>query len=507
MSIAGIDIGTTGCKCTVYSREGIFQAEAYEEYESININGRHELDAAFVWEKVKCVIRTVAKEVPDIEAVGVTSFGETFVMLDEEGSPQAQAILYTDLRGEEQCERLKQHFGEETLGRITGVRPHKMFSISKLMWLKEKSPELYKRTKHILMFGDYIVYKLTGAAQTDYSQASRTMAFDIRKLDWSQEILQFAGIDIAKLPRIVVTGSRAGTINRKLASELGLAEGVTVVTGCHDQAAAAVGTGILMEGMAVDGTGTVECITPMFYGIPENDILYKDSYAIVPYILPNAYLCYAFSFTGGALLKWYRDQLEYLTAERLRGTGVSAYDYFNSKVKDEISGLLVLPHFSGAATPYMDSQSKGAIIGLTTETSSSDIYRGLMEGITYEMLLNIEELQKSGIKIQSIRATGGGAASKLWLQMKADILNIPIYSLGAVQSGTLGCIMLAGVACGIYEDIRQASEVFVKIGEIFNPRKEKNDAYMKMYRKYKKVYSAVKYVINEEESYEAFTNK
>lgn len=497
MSIAGIDIGTTGCKCTVYNEDGRFLTEAYEEYETIQENGRHELDAGMVWKRVQTVIKRVSQEVSEIEALGVTSFGETFVMTDEQGEPLIPAILYTDIRGEEQCERLKRHFGEETLGRITGVKPHKMFSISKMMWVKEHLPDQYVCARHIMLIGDYIVYKLTGVVQTDDSLASRTMAFDIRKHEWNHEILEFAGIEECKLPKIVRIGSKAGIITTELTGELGLSRGTVVVTGCHDQAAAAIGTGILSQGMAVDGTGTVECMTPMFHGIPENNILYKGSYAIVPYILEDSYLCYAFSFTGGALLKWYRDKLESVTAGRLKEKGQSAYEYFNSQVKDEVSGLLVLPHFCGAATPYMDSESRGAVIGLTTETSSIDIYRALMEGVTYEMLLNMEELRRSGITIENIRATGGGASSEIWLQMKADILNIPVYSLGAAQSGTLGCIMLAGVACNIYPDIGKASDVFVKIRQIYTPRKDKNEDYMRMYKKYKKLYTAIKRVLGE----------
>ncbi|MBC7959526.1 MAG: carbohydrate kinase, partial [Vallitaleaceae bacterium] len=151
---------------------------------------------------------------------------------------------------------------------------------------------------------------------------------------------------------------------------------------------------------------------------------------------------------------------------------------------------------SGAATPYMDSYSRGAIVGLTTETTSAEIYRALMEGVTYEMLLNIEHLEQAGIYINELRATGGGATSPIWLQMKADILNKKIVSLGAAQSGTLGCIMLAGVACGIYKNLEEAADVFVKLGDTYTPNQKMHEKYMKYYTQYKRLYAAIKSVIS-----------
>lgn len=495
MSIAGIDIGTTGCKCTIYSQDGLLLNEAYKEYDMNTNNGEHELDAFNVWTSIKAVVKQISSEAKDLKAIGVTSFGEAAVLLDREDKPLMNSMLYTDPRGEEQCKGIVSDFGAETIAAITGLNPHHMYTVSKLIWIKENKPEIYESTEHILLFEDYIVYMLSGIAQIDYSLASRTMAFDIRTLDWSKEILSFAGIDVKKMPRVVPTGTKASVIRKELAAELGISEQVIIVSGCHDQIAAAIGTGVLHEGMAVDGTGTVECITPVFKGIPHSNVLFKGSYSIVPHFTPNHYVTYAFSFTGGALLKWYRDNLASFEAELVKSSGENIYDVFNSRVKDEPSGLLVLPHFSGAATPYMDSRSKGAIIGLTTETTSTDIYRALMEGVTYEMLLNIEKLREAGISIKELRATGGGATSKVWLQMKADILNIPVISMGSAQSGTLGCVMLAGIACGIYKDMKEAAGIFVKMDKTYYPRKEKHESYIKFYEKYTRLYEAVKTIL------------
>lgn len=496
MKIAGIDIGTTGCKITVYEQDGSFVSEAYREYQVSKAKGQHEIDGKEVWMSVLDVIRQISPDSDGLKAIGVTSFGETAILLDGDDKPLMNAMLYTDERGTKECEQLVEHFGLKHLADITGVRPHQMYSLPKLMWIKKNRPEIYEKAKRILLFEDYIVYMLCGAAQIDYSLAARTMAFDIKNLNWSKEILDYSGINVEKLPKVVPTGTKAGAIFKETAQLLGIPEDVMIVSGCHDQVAAAIGTGVLEPGMAVDGTGTVECITPVFQGIPESEVLREGSYAIVPYVTKGCYVCYAFSFTGGALLKWYRDQLASCEASAAKALGKNAYDEFNKQVKDEPSGLLVLPHFSGAATPYMDSASKGAIIGITTETTSIDIYRALMEGVTYEMLLNVEYLKRAGIKIEKIRAAGGGATSKLWLQMKADILNIPVTTLGAAQSGTLGCVMMAGIACDIYQNIEEALSIFVKEGKTYYPRKDMNEKYMKEYKKYTKLYEAVKKVLS-----------
>ncbi len=170
----------------------------------------------------------------------------------------------------------------------------------------------------------------------------------------------------------------------------------------------------------------------------------------------------------------------------------SVYEVLEQKMEDSPTGILVLPHFAGAATPYMDSGSKGAIVGLTVGHTASDLYRAMMEGVVYEMHLNMEELNKAGIKFKILRATGGGANSKVWMQMKADILNIPISSLGSSEAGTVGCVMLTAIAVGIYKNIKEASDSLVIELDFYYPRKEQHEAYMKYYKRYKELYKAAR---------------
>ena len=161
-------------------------------------------------------------------------------------------------------------------------------------------------------------------------------------------------------------------------------------------------------------------------------------------------------------------------------------------MKDEPTGILVLPHFAGAATPYMDVGSKGAVVGLTLEHNTADLYRGMMEGVVYEMMLNMEHLAKAGIHPEKLRATGGGASSKVWMQMKADMLNMPITSLGSAEAGAAGCAMMAGIAAGVFEGLKEAARALVTEKEVYYPRKEQHEAYMKYYNKYKGLYQAVR---------------
>jgi len=200
----------------------------------------------------------------------------------------------------------------------------------------------------------------------------------------------------------------------------------------------------------------------------------------VPYIEPGKYVCYAFSFTGGALLKWFTDHLT--------GGAYPAEDIFMA----EPTGLLVLPHFSGAATPYMDSGSKGAIIGLTLSHTQRDIYYALMEGVCFEMRLNMDCLNHAGIRFESLRAAGGGANSRVWMQMKADILNLPVTALQSVEAGAVGSAMTTGVAIGLFDDLRSAAKIFVQEKETYCPRAEMHEKYNKIYEKYKKLYPAVR---------------
>ena len=490
--LGGVDIGTTGCKITVYEDDGTYLYRAYRDYPVSRSTGEHEVDARYIWNGVKEVIADASSRYPEIAAIGITSFGESCVLLDGQDEPVRPVMLYTDPRGTRECGELIDRVGSEKIEKITGVKPHSMYSLPKVMWVKENCSEEYNRTKHILMMEDYVIYMLTGEAVIDYSLATRSMAFDIARLTWSDEIFAAAGIDKSLFSIPVISGTSAGNIKKELAEELGFKRDVAIVPVGHDQVAAAIGSGVFEAGSAVDGAGTVECITPVYEGIPERNAMTEGNYAIVPYVLPGKYVTYAFSYTGGALISWYIGQMAKDEKRQAEELGTSAYEVLEQGMKDEPTGILVLPHFAGAATPYMDMGAKGAVIGLTVEHTTSDLYRAMMEGVVYEMMLNMEYLQKAGIQPEKLRATGGGASSEVWMQMKADMLNIPITSLGSAEAGAAGCAMMAGIAVGVFEDLEEAARKLISEKKTYYPRKEQHEIYRKHYERYRQVYQAVR---------------
>lgn len=493
MKLAGLDIGTTGCKCTVFDENGKYLNRAYRDYPVVRSLSGHEIDISGIMNGVYAVLSEMAALYPDIEGIGVTSFGETFVMVDDDGNPLHPAMLYTDPRGAEECAELIEKLGEKQIGRITGVRPHEMYSISKMMWIKRHEPEIYKKAKRVHLIGDYVVRHLTHTAQIDYSLAARTMAFDIQKLKWSDEIFAAAEIDASLMSKPVKTGSSAGEIIAEIADKTGLSKETKIISVSHDQVAAAVGAGAFDSKTAVDGAGTVECLTPVYDVMPDMDAMFNGRFAVVPYVIPGKYVAYAFSYTGGALLQWCTGELAKKEVEASKEQGISVNQYLESSYSGKRpTGLLVLPHFAGAATPYMDTGSKGVIAGLTTASKLNDIYVACMEGVAYEMKVNYEALKPSGVRFDCLNATGGGAKSPMFMQIKADVLGMPIRALKTTDAGTVGSAMLTGIATGVFDDLSDAVSHMVEETALYEPDPENHKKYLDIYENYKKLYSAVR---------------
>lgn len=502
MRIAGIDIGTTGCKCTVFDEKGVELGRAYRDYPVKRRVGGHEIDASALLDSVYAVLSEMASRFPGIAGIGVTSFGETFVCTDENGQPLANAMLYTDPRGQEECRYLTELLGEQHIARITGVTPHEMYGLPKILWIKNNRPEVYAKTRHILQMEDFVIFSLTGEAVIDYSLATRSMAFDINKLDWSDEILEAAGVDKAFFSRPVPTGTLVGRITEDTAERTGLDADTKIVAISQDQVSAAVGAGAFTGDVGVDGAGTVQCLTPIYDTIPDVEKMMPGKYVIVPYVVPGKYVTYAFSYTGGALIQWCTDNIAKKEAElaALEGMSVNSFlekQYADGRRADGLdpdgpSGMLMLPHFAGAATPYMDTGSKGVLVGMTTATSPADIYRACMEGVCYEMYVNYLNVLKAGAAPKKLHATGGGAKSAVWMQMKADVLGIPIVALKTVDAGTVGSAMLTGIALGIFKDLKDAADHMVEQTVTYEPREDYHKKYEEVYIRFEKLYGAVR---------------
>lgn len=486
--LAGLDVGTTGCKVSVFSAGGECLGSAYRAYPAQRSLNVHEIDADVLWTAVQQVLCEAAQRFHGIAAIGVASFGETFVVLDQQDRVLLPAMLNTDPRGRTQCERLVERLGREPLIRLTGVNPHHMYSLPKLMWIQDHQPQLYARIRRVLLMEDYVVYRLTGRAQIDHSLATRTMAFDIHQLRWSDEVFRAAGIDARLFSQPVPTGTAAGAIRAGLIPGL---DGTLIVSISHDQVAAAIGSGVLDESRAVDGAGTVQCCTPVFRRYDAMKMA-QNQFCVVPFLDGGRYVTYAFSYTGGALVKWFCDNLAGAARREAAQRQTDVHSVLEGGWGGTPTGILVLPHFAGAATPYMDDGSQGAIVGLTLSHTQQDLYRAILEGVCLEMRLNQERLMESGVQLAPLYATGGGARSRRWLQLKADVLNVPVTALAVSEAGATGSAMLAGIAAGVFGSLDEAVRAMVREKETFLPREDIHQQYEDIYQRYRRLYDAVR---------------
>jgi xylulokinase len=494
MGLLGIDVGTSGCKATVVALDGEIKAQAYREYSLHSPRpGWYELDSEHVWECVKGVIAAAMKGYSGepVRALSVSSFGEAVTAVSRTGKVLHNGIAYIDPRGADEVKALADRLGAWEIASVCGVTPHPMYSLGKIMWLKENMPDVYRDAYRFLPYSSYILYRLGAKPHMDYSLAARTMALDIAGKRWSPMVLDGAGVDEEKLGELVPSGAIVGEVRADLADELGLPRSVLLAAGGHDQPCAALGAGVIDPGSAVDGLGTTECITPVFTEPVINKQTISCGFACVPHVIPDRYVTYAFTFTCGSILKWYRDNFGLEFRQLAESEGGSAYTHMIEHAVRTPSKLFVLPHFAGAATPYMDMDARGAIVGLDINTGSAEVIKAVLEGITFEMMVNVESLGIAGIAVDELRAVGGLARSERYLQLKADIMGKKVITLAEPEAGTLGVAMLAGLACGAYGSVHQAVRRLVKPQKEYCPDDGLHRFYLNRFQQYKKLYPLV----------------
>lgn len=487
MIYGGLDIGTTGSKLTVF--DDYAQKERfYLNYPSKRDDNGHEIDANIIYETVIQLLK-IAVQKYQITAIGITSFGETFVLLDKFDNILFPSLLYTDPRGNKEALYLERKIGKKKLGEITGQVGQGMFSLPKLMYIKKHYKSIYKNVDKVLLIEDFIVYKLTGIRQIDYSLASRTLAFDVNKREWSKEILDAAGIDENLFSKPVPIGSIAGNIKQSLKNELGLKNDIKIINISHDQIANAIGGGVLSIGTAIDGCGTCECLTMTYQDIPNDKDIYECGYGVIPYIKDNYNVSYALINTGGALVEWIINTY----FSDLKGKE-NCFDILNDNVLNYPTNVMILPHFAGASTPYMDPFALGTITNLNLGTNRYEIYQACLESLSYEMLISINKLQKMGININEIYASGGGAKNDAWLQIKANIFNIPIHQLENNDTGTIGSAIVVGKVIELFSSYEDGVNKLTKVKKTFYPDAFKHQEYMKIFKKYQLIYERMKKV-------------
>jgi xylulokinase len=494
MSLLGIDVGTSACKATVVDPDGRVLGGASREYAVRRPReGWAELDPEEVWTSVQAVLAECLGGLGRaVQAISVSSFGETLVPLDREGRVLGPGILYFDPRGAEETAELAARLGSRRILELTGTAPHPMYSIGKVLWLKRQDPERFRRIRKLLFFSDFILHRLGAPAATGHSLAARSMAFDVVRLAWSPEILAAAGVEAGLFGEAVPAGTVLGRIGAEPARTLGIQPGALLVAGGHDQACAALGAGAIHPGLAIDGMGTAECITPCFDRPVINERMAASGFACVPHVVPGAYVTYAFSMSSGSLLRWYRDQFGAAQMAEAARRGVDPYQVLIEQAQDGPSGLYVLPHFAGTGTPHMDPEALGAIVGLRLDTGPGTILQAILEGLTFEMMVNLDHLAQAEVPITELRATGGLARSEKMLQLKADMMGLPVRSLEVGEAGTLGVAILAGTACGLYASLEDGVARLVRLRRSYLPDPERHQRYRAPFAVYQRLYPALR---------------
>jgi xylulokinase len=496
MSLLGLDVGTTGTKAVAFDLDGRVVGAAYREYPLISPQpGWQELDPDHVWSCVKSVLAEVARATrrDPIQSLGISCQGEACMPLDKQGRCLANSLVTFDERTADKPAWWLRHLSKGDVARISGMPLHGMYTINKIMWFKENRPDVFAKTWKFLCFEDFVQFRLGLSPVMSYPLAARTMAFDLHKGDWSDQLLGIAGIDRGLLPLTKPSGENVGVIPDAVADEIGLPRGVVVATGGHDQPAGALGAGILESGEAMYATGTVECICAIFDAFKLTDAAVEGNVCCYPSCVPGLYASLAFNFTGGALLKWYRDTFATLEKREAEETGRDVYDIICEKIENrEPESILILPHFTMTGTPWFDTASRGAMVGLTFSTSRDDIVSAILSGVTYEMKLNLDLLLTAGIRINRLRAIGGGAKSPTWVQRKADIMGLPIAVLEITEAAALGVAMLGGKAAGVVDKLGDMARHVVKVKEVREPDANRHDKYQELFEIYRDIYPSIK---------------
>lgn len=494
MSLMGLDIGTTGTKAIIFNHAGQILAGAYREYPLHSPQpGWLEINPHQVWKNVVEAVNEAARKTKEpVTALAISCLGEAATPIARDGTILHNSILGFDSRAKDLAQRWIDAHDPMQLMRITGQPPSQMYTIFKIMWLKKHAPAVVKKAWKFLTYEDFAIYKMTGTPVVDYSMACRTMAFDVKAQKWSEKICAEAGIDISLFPDAKPSGTVVGELDAKTASRLGLPKGCKVVTGGHDQPAGALGAGIIKERIAIDATGTVECFAPAFSKPVMNLTMLRNNFCCYFHVAPKLYVTLAFNFTGGSLLRWFRDTFGSEEKVEAQRRGVDVYDILLAKMVDKPTDIFVLPHFTMTGTPYMDPTPTGAIIGLNLATSKSELIKAVLEGISYEMKLNIELLEEAGIVVDELRAIGGGAKSEKWLQLKADMFNKRIVRLKTTEAACQGMAIAAGVATGEYASFGEAVKTVVKPDKTFLPNRERARIYEEKLATYRKIYPVLK---------------
>jgi len=501
MSVIGLDVGTTGCKAIAFDEAGRILSRASREYPvSIPHPQWAEQDAEQVWALAWSALREAVAAVPGDPpiALALSVQGEAIIPVNGAGRALRPAILGMDTRTGQEVSWLAERWGAEELFCRTGMPMHTVNTLPKLIWLQCHENEAYRVADQFLLYEDFLLRRLGGQASISHCLASRTQMYDLGAGEWAADLLEGCGIDGIKMaPLAPEEGGVVGALRADLQRELGLQRPLLLVSGGHDQACAALGSGVVRAGRAMVSTGTAEVVEVAMDSPALDDRLRRANISIYRHVVRGLYLAMTLNHSGGLLLRWFRDALCRWEREQARDPaseqhGRDPYDLILEGTPEGPTGLMVLPHFSGSGTPWFDTESKGAILGLTFAATRASIAKAILEGLTFELRINLDLLRDAGIEIEELNAVGGGARSPLWVQLKADICRAPLQVPDVTESACLGAAMLAGVAAGVWPSLDAAAAQRACSARRVEPDPGRAAAYQERYAIYRQVYPALR---------------
>lgn len=497
--LLGVDLGTSGTKTVLFNETGTPVASHTVEYPLYQPqNGWAEQDPADWWnatvEGIRTVLQKSGANPADVRGVGLSGQMHGLVMLDRDNRVLRRSIIWCDQRTAAECAEIEERVGHDRLIAITANPALTGFTASKILWVRRHQPEIYEQCAHILLPKDYVRLMLTGEYATEVSDASGMQLLDIPNRCWSDEVLQKLEIDRSLLGQVYESPEITGQITKEAAALTGLAVGTPVVGGAGDNAAAAVGTGVVRSGRAFTTIGTSGVV-----------FAHSDSVTIDPKgrvhtfccAVPGAWHVMGVTQGAGLSLKWFRDQFCNAEMQTAASMGVDPYYLMDQEVTRSPIGanrLFYLPYLMGERTPHLDADARGVFFGLSAIHQRRDLLRAVMEGVSFSLKDCLSVFGDMGLTVDDMAACGGGGSSKVWRQMLADIYNCDISTIASKEGPALGVAILAGVGAGLYSSVPEACDAIIQKGDTQHPCAENAAKYAPYYKTYTSLYPALKSV-------------
>jgi len=487
VSLLAVDIGSSSCKAVAFALAGNILAQRTVSYRPDSPKPSHvEVPVQRFWDALCAMTRSTASDVNQdpVEAMTLSSHGETFVPVDTHNQPVSPAILNMDNRAVIQAQWMADHMGRRRIFEITGLAVHPMYPIPKILWLRDHQPDVFAAATRFLGVTDYLLTRLGLPAYVDYSLASRFLAFDIRTLAWSPEILESCDLSPERFATPVPAGTVAGQLSAKAASELGLRAGVQVAVGGHDQPCAALGLGVVEPGRVSASLGTYECLLAASAAPSVTDEAYAANLNSYCHVVPERYVTIAY-FPSGIMVDWF---LHLIRSDRELGSPDAINRLCQSLEAGaplSPTGLCIAPNLLGTCNPDFDPSATGVIAGLRPTSNASHIYKGILEGIAFEMANMAELLQRATGSFDDIYVTGGGCGSPLGLELRAALTACRLHQMHCPEAVCLGTAILAGVGSGRYRSFPEAIAQLVTVKGTVEPNPEVAKSYRAQLQQYR----------------------